>query len=293
MRCRLPACRWRQQLEALKRRWAGEQLAADKAWAARLEEQHNKWLKVGCWLQLQCEWMRCACLADTAALVPGLQERQQLEEAAAARLDAAEAAAAAAAAALRSKLQGRASAIEARLLQLATQEAAREAQRQELAAQVDALMAAGADEAAQRRSLEATLRKAAGLFRRELAAKSDEVAALQGQLRGLRHELAAGACSSSGCSAAASRPWGSPPPQPAAAAAAGGGHGGSCSSSPLAVAGGPAAGAARDAGAAVLAAELHALRASRVGFQEAVLQQQAVRNSLLSSLGDRLEVRAG
>jgi hypothetical protein len=40
-----------------------------------------------------------------------------------------------------------------------------------------------------------------------------------------------------------------------------------------------------------VAAELQALRVSRANYQSAVLQQQAVRNSLLGSLGDALEVR--
>jgi hypothetical protein len=38
--------RWHKQLDELKRRWCGEQAASDHAWAAKLEEQHNKWLKV-------------------------------------------------------------------------------------------------------------------------------------------------------------------------------------------------------------------------------------------------------
>lgn len=46
--CSLPhACRWRKQLDELKRRWCAEQAASDRAWAAKLEEQHKKWLKVG------------------------------------------------------------------------------------------------------------------------------------------------------------------------------------------------------------------------------------------------------
>jgi hypothetical protein len=45
--------------------------------------------------------------------------------------------------------------------------------------QVDELRDAGASELQRRRSLEATLKQAAGLFRKELAHKSDEVAALQ------------------------------------------------------------------------------------------------------------------
>lgn len=44
------------------------------------------------------------------------------------------------------------------------------------------------------------------------------------------------------------------------------------------------------AAAAAVAAELQALRASRANYQSTVLQQQAVRNSLLGSLGDALEV---
>jgi hypothetical protein len=46
--CTLCLCtaRWRKQLDELKRRWAAEQVASDRAWAAKLEEQHNKWLKV-------------------------------------------------------------------------------------------------------------------------------------------------------------------------------------------------------------------------------------------------------
>ena len=45
--------------------------------------------------------------------------------------------------------------------------------------QVDELRSAGACEVQRRRSLEATLKQAAGLFRKELATKSDEVSALQ------------------------------------------------------------------------------------------------------------------
>jgi hypothetical protein len=44
------------------------------------------------------------------------------------------------------------------------------------------------------------------------------------------------------------------------------------------------------AAAAAVAAELQALRASRAKYQSAVLQQTAVRNSLLGSLGDVLQV---
>lgn len=65
-----------------------------------------------------------------------MQERSQLESAAAARLEAAEASAAAHADALRSKLEGRIAAIASRLGQLAAQEETREKKRQELAAQV-------------------------------------------------------------------------------------------------------------------------------------------------------------
>jgi hypothetical protein len=65
-----------------------------------------------------------------------LQERSDLESAAAARLDAAQAQAAAEAQALRCKLEGRIGAIAARLGQLASQEESRERRRQELAAQV-------------------------------------------------------------------------------------------------------------------------------------------------------------
>jgi hypothetical protein len=92
----------------LKQRWAAEQAAADRAWAAKLEEQHKAWLK----------------------------QRQELEVSGAARLDAAEAAAAAAAQQLKLKLEGRIAAIAGRLGVLAAQEDAREKQRQELAAQV-------------------------------------------------------------------------------------------------------------------------------------------------------------
>jgi hypothetical protein len=45
--------------------------------------------------------------------------------------------------------------------------------------QVDELRSAGVCEVQRRRSLEATLKQAAGLFRKELATKSDEVSALQ------------------------------------------------------------------------------------------------------------------
>jgi hypothetical protein len=45
--------------------------------------------------------------------------------------------------------------------------------------QVDELRSAGASEAQRRRSLEVMLKQAASLFRKELACKSDEVAALQ------------------------------------------------------------------------------------------------------------------
>lgn len=47
------------------------------------------------------------------------------------------------------------------------------------------------------------------------------------------------------------------------------------------------------AAAAAVAAELQALRASRAQYQAVVLQQGAVRNSLLGSLGDALEVGEG
>jgi hypothetical protein len=43
-------------------------------------------------------------------------------------------------------------------------------------------------------------------------------------------------------------------------------------------------------GAAAIASELQALRASRASCQTLLLQQQAMRNSLLSSLGDHLQV---
>jgi hypothetical protein len=75
------------------------------------------------------------CISVTMRLA-SLQERSNLESAAAARLDAAQAQAAAEAQALRGKLEGRIGAIAARLGQLASQEEARERRRQELAAQV-------------------------------------------------------------------------------------------------------------------------------------------------------------
>lgn len=188
--------------------------------------------------------------------------------------------------------------------------------------QVEELRNAGADEFQRRLSLEATLRQAAALFKKELASKSDEVAGLQTQLRGMRHELANsnaysaaavaaagavrsaaaagyGSCCSSPVAAAAAGGLASPGYgyclSPTAAAAAGDASAAGCSCSPAAAAGAAAAGgdvAGSDAAAAaVVAAELQALRASRVGYQSALLQQQAVRNSLLSSLGERLEVR--
>lgn len=154
--------------------WFGEQDASDKAWAAKLEVQHNKWLKIGCaampqsaptalWQVVRmvrkrpvsslaqpggstvCCTHLCAStrmhlkllsVAPTAHLFVCLQERSQLEASAAAQVSAAEAAAAAASQTLRAKLEGRIASITACLAQLTAQEEAREAKRQELAAQV-------------------------------------------------------------------------------------------------------------------------------------------------------------
>jgi len=191
--------------------------------------------------------------------------------------------------------------------------------------QVDALRSAGASELQRRRSLEATLKQAAALFRKELACKSDEVAGLQGQLRAMRHELttsnaysaaavaeAGAARAAAAATAAAAAVAGSPSmagspcvgrccspvhaaagrlggaaPAAAAAAVTGGAReaaleGGHCSCS--------SDGGGGSAAAAAVAAELQALRASRANYQSVVLQQQAVRNSLLGSLGEVLQV---
>lgn len=252
--------------------------------------------------------------------------------------------------------------------------------------QVDELRDAGASELQRRRSLEAMLKQAASLFRKELAHKSDEVAALQvgrapgwrawlvrvegralpqwcalvsvaegcrhadmpcnfkvcacrrsvpqlvrhavgahavegawvlsaincavavlqGQLRAMRHELttsnaysaaavaeagaaraaAAAAAAAAGAAVRVASPTMAASPavmrccSPAAAAAAmeASKDGACCCSS-------DAPGAA-----AVVAAELQALRASRVNYQSVVLQQQVVRNNLLGSLGEVLQV---
>lgn len=62
--CGMP--RWRKQLDELKRRWAAEQVASDRAWAAKLEEQHNKWLKVGGLAASAVLRICCACHTPTA-----------------------------------------------------------------------------------------------------------------------------------------------------------------------------------------------------------------------------------
>jgi DNA-binding Xre family transcriptional regulator len=187
--------------------------------------------------------------------------------------------------------------------------------------QVEELRDAGADEFNRRLSIEATLRQAAALFKRELATKSDEVAGLQSQLRAMRHELtssnacgaaavaAAGAARHAAAAAAggscAASPCGSPGSAyctaagvtSPAAAAFGASYGGSSSYSAAAgtmggAAASPGAAAADVDGsaAAAVAAELQALSSSRASYQNALLQQQAMRNSLLSSLGDCMEV---
>lgn len=194
--------------------------------------------------------------------------------------------------------------------------------------------------------------QAAGLFRRELATKSDEVSALQGQLRAMRHELTTSNAYSAAAVAEAGAARAAAALQAAAAAGRssachqqpvspsmacsppGPGHGAlgvgviaggfqsnsmRCCSPTVAAATGPAlnpgrhyvvqgfnldaspgpcccssesptAGAAA-AAAAVVATELQALRASRANHQSVLLQQAAVRNSLLGSLGDALQVR--
>lgn len=188
--------------------------------------------------------------------------------------------------------------------------------------QVEELRDAGADEFNRRLSIEATLRQAAALFKRELACKSDEVAGLQQQLRAMRHELtSSNACGAAAVAAAgaarhaaaaaggscAGSPCGSPgspycaaagaaSPAAAAYASYGGSYQGAAGTAGGSVgAASPAAAAAgADAGAAAaVAAELQVLRSSRASYQNALLQQQAMRNSLLSSLGDCMEVSDG
>jgi hypothetical protein len=44
--CCAVVCRWRKQLDELKRRWCGEQAASDRGWANKLQEQQDRWLKV-------------------------------------------------------------------------------------------------------------------------------------------------------------------------------------------------------------------------------------------------------
>ncbi len=247
---------------------------------------------------------------------------------------------------MRAKLEARIAAVATRLSQLAATERAREARRSELAKQVQQLRSMGVGEQQRRLVVEAHLRQAAQVFQQELAGKSDEVAALQIQLRCMRNELAGGPAAAAAAAAAAgvycSVPLNaaaatgnitSPPmtglgrcmsvtglasPTHDAAATAcqqqhctpatttgcccgttscgsggchmtmhgsssggGGGCGGGCRGSSL-----------QGAGADAVAAELCALRATRGGYEAALLQQQQVRNSLLSTFSECLnEVR--
>jgi hypothetical protein len=147
----------------------------------------------------------------------------------------------------------------------------------------------------------------------------DVVVCLQGQLRAMRHELttsnaysaaavaeaggaraaAAAAAAASGAAARVASPTMAASPglavmrccSPAAAAAAAAATmGAGDTGAPACCCSSDAPGTA--AAAAVVAAELQALRASRANYQSAVLQQQAVRNNLLGSLGEVLQVGA-
>lgn len=189
--------------------------------------------------------------------------------------------------------------------------------------QVEQLQDVGANELQRRRSLEATLKQAASLFRRELASKTNEVAALQAQLRAVRHELstsnaftaaavaemgaarAAAAASASAVAAPAvgSHTFAAPCCSPSAATQEVlsppgcircGGEGSPAAAKTadniLQPRIGSSGGDASASAAAVIASELQALRAARSTYQAEVLKQQSVRNSLLGSLGSVLEV---
>lgn len=143
-----------------------------------------------------------------------------------------------------------------------------------------------------------------------LSANDCAVAVLQGQLRAMRHKLttsnahsaaavaeaaaaraaAAAAAAAAGAAVRVASPAMAASPavmrccSPAAAAAAAAameaGDGGACCCS-----------SDTPGAAAAVAAELQALRASRANYQSVVLQQQAVKNNLLGSLGEVLQVR--
>lgn len=184
------------------RRWAGEQASSDAAWAARLEEGHQRWLR----------------------------ERGELERASTDKLAVVQEVAGARHDALRSQLEARVAGISGRLTTLAAKEGRKEASARELKkevrrvarglragwpppraglppcaarlqparncarlgrgrrtrAQADELRAALEGEARRRRELEATLHEAAVLFRRELAGKAGELHRLQGAVRRMR-----------------------------------------------------------------------------------------------------------
>ncbi len=259
----------------LSHRWAQEQSSADAAWSERLEEAHHRWLR----------------------------ERGELERAAAERLEAAHGAAAARYDALRSHLEGRLAAIGERLAALAAKEGRKEASCRELKREAEALRAAAEEECGRRRGAERTLHEAATLFRRELSDKAAEMQRLQGQVRRMRRlsgqpavvgGAGVGSMVVGGLAAGSPIPlYGAAASLPPAAAAAprtavgfdaaettagrcstSPGHLGSCS---------PGIAAAADLGH-----ELAALRAARNDYATAVLEQDWVRNSLLSSLGDTL-----
>lgn len=179
--------------------------------------------------------------------------------------------------------------------------------------QLESLRTSAEEEFRRRLGLERTLHEAASLFRRELSDKSAEMHRLQGQVRRMRR-LSASAVT--GCATA---PLQQQQLSPSAA--------GPCSSTPLSSTNGcfmlqpgsagspgkvtingvaaaeaapfmahsPAAmpcngctPACSPAAGCHLGCELAALRAARNDYACAVLEQDRIRNSLLSSLGDKL-----
>lgn len=193
--------------------------------------------------------------------------------------------------------------------------------------QVEALRASAEEEFRRRLGLERTLHEAASLFRRELSGKSAEMRRLQGQVHRMRR-LSGVAAGAAGLAAGVTLQSVQQPLSAAASPCTHAGsqgredgccvaaHGVCCSSphrgeegpsaSPLATAvmsapclgspstcGGcsscsPTRRGVGGGGGDLLSGELAALRAARGEYASAVLEQDRLRNSLLSSLGETL-----
>jgi len=221
-----------------------------------------------------------------------------VQEVAAARFDS-----------LRGHLESRVAAISDRLVALAAKEGKKEAACRELRKEAEALRASAQEECSRRRGLERTLHEAATLFKRELSDKSAEMHKLQSQVRRMRRlsgqQQAFTALSSSPQPGAPQSPAANAPGAWANSSSSGSpgafdatqavetlkssasplacgcaqhhrSHPGTCCS--------PGVAAACD----VVGSELSKLREARHQYASAVLEQDRVRNAMLSSLGERL-----